>query len=60
MSDFRDAAVKQFKRPSGTLGWLAGFIMASRPSNKKRNRWTLDFLDIQPTDHIFELGCGPG
>ena len=25
-----------------------------------RIRWAVDFMDIQPTDHILEIGCGPG
>lgn len=60
MSGLREAVIAQFRRPTGALGRLAGLSMASRPSNRKRNRWTLGLLDIQATDHIFELGCGPG
>ncbi len=60
MSSFPATVIAQFKRPTGALGRLAGLIMASRPSNKKRNQWTLDLLNIQPADQIFELGCGPG
>jgi trans-aconitate methyltransferase len=25
-----------------------------------RIRWAVDFMDVQPTDHILEIGCGPG
>ncbi|MFT4081992.1 MAG: class I SAM-dependent methyltransferase [Nocardioides sp.] len=25
-----------------------------------RIRWAVDFIDVQPTDHILEIGCGPG
>ena len=50
----------QFRRPSGFLGRLAGWIMANRPSNIERNRWTVDLLDINETDHVLELGFGPG
>jgi trans-aconitate methyltransferase len=25
-----------------------------------RIRWAVDFMDIQPSDHILEIGCGPG
>lgn len=60
MSALRSAIVRQFKRPSGLLGRLAGLSMLTRPSNRRRNRWTLDLLDLQETDHVFELGCGPG
>lgn len=50
----------QFERPHGLLGHMTGWIMAHRTSNKDRNRWTVDLLDIQPNDHVLELGCGPG
>jgi len=25
-----------------------------------RIRWAVDFMDVQPTDHVLEIGCGPG
>lgn len=25
-----------------------------------RIRWAVDIMDVQPTDHILEIGCGPG
>ncbi|MEX0426398.1 trans-aconitate 2-methyltransferase [Nocardioides sp. DS6] len=25
-----------------------------------RIRWAVDFMDVQPNDHILEVGCGPG
>ncbi|WP_282605367.1 trans-aconitate 2-methyltransferase [Pelagibius sp. Alg239-R121] len=34
--------------------------MAKRPSNRARNIWTLDLLNIQPADRVLEVGCGPG
>lgn len=54
------ALVKQFGRPTGVLGHLAGLVMTVRSSNRERNRWTVDQLDIQPTDHVLEIGFGPG
>ncbi len=51
---------EQFERPRGLLGHITGWVMAHRASNRDRNRWTVDLLDIQPTDHVLELGCGPG
>lgn len=56
----RRAIVSQFHRPRGPLGHLAGWILARRPSNRERNRWTVELLDIQPKDRVLELGCGPG
>ncbi|HNS86133.1 MAG TPA: class I SAM-dependent methyltransferase [Parvularculaceae bacterium] len=60
MSALRRAIVGQFKKPTGAVGAIAGAVMASRPSNRKRNRWTIGLLEINPADHVFELGCGPG
>lgn len=50
----------QFRQPHGFLGHVAGLIMSSRASNKKRNAWTVDVLDVKDTDEILEFGCGPG
>jgi ubiquinone/menaquinone biosynthesis C-methylase UbiE len=53
-------AYRQFRRPTGLLGRLAGWIMANRPSNIERNRWTVDVLNVHPSDHVLEIGFGPG
>lgn len=50
----------QFGKPRGFWGIVAGTIMASRPSNKERNFWTLDLLGIEPGHHVLEIGFGPG
>ena len=50
----------QFGKPEGLLGQLAGLIMANRPSNRERNRWTVDLLELQPCHHVLEIGHGPG
>ena len=52
--------VAQFRQPTGTLGRLAGFTMAHRPSNVRRNAFTIDLLEIEPDDDVLELGYGPG
>lgn len=56
----RDVVVEQFQKPHGVAGHIAGWIMAHRPSNRDRNRWTVDLLDIRAHDRILEIGCGPG
>jgi len=56
----RSSIVSQFERPHGFWGSVAGWIMAHRPSNIRRNLWTLDLLEIEPDDHVLEIGCGPG
>ena len=50
----------QFHRPTGVAGHAAGWIMGRRSSNVARNRWAAQLLDVQPTDRVIELGCGPG
>jgi len=52
--------VRQFGEPTGPGGHVVGWIMAWRPSNRRRSRWAVDLLDVQSTDHVIELGCGPG
>lgn len=52
--------VSQFSHPQGYLGQLAGVIMANRSSNVGRNSWTLDLLELEPTDRVLEIGFGPG
>lgn len=55
-----NSAVRQFGDPTGLCGHMAGWVMGRRSSNVQRNRWAVDLLDVQPTDHAIELGCGPG
>ena len=52
--------ISQFKQPYGLPGMLAGQIMANRSSNIERNEWTLELLEFKETDHILEIGFGPG
>src|SRR5262245_25286223 len=60
MMNLRQTLVRQFGRPEGKLGALAGWIMATRPSNRQRNLWAVELLDIAPGDRVLEIGCGPG
>src|SRR5215211_3783479 len=52
--------VRQFHAPTGVGGHIAGWVMGHRSSNIERNKWAVELLDVQPTDHVLELGCGPG
>jgi ubiquinone/menaquinone biosynthesis C-methylase UbiE len=54
------AIVGQFHRPRGAGGRVAGWVMAHRASNRQRNIWVVSLLDVQPTDHVLEIGFGPG
>jgi SAM-dependent methyltransferase len=51
---------RQFERPQGVLGAIAGFIMSHRPSNRERNRWTVDLIAPEANARVLEIGCGPG
>ena len=52
--------MSQFHRPRGLAGLVVGWEMALRPSNRRRNHWAVSLLDVQPTDHLLEIGVGPG
>ena len=56
----RHGGLAQFHHPTGAIGHVAGWIMGRRSSNVARNRWAVQLLDVQPTDRVIELGCGPG
>jgi ubiquinone/menaquinone biosynthesis C-methylase UbiE len=48
----------KFRKPTGIFGRIAGNMMAK--SNETEARWTVDLLDVQPNDHVLEVGFGPG
>ena len=48
---------QQFRQPTGFLGRLAGFFFRI---NLEGIEWTINLLRIQPTDHVLEIGFGPG
>ena len=50
----------QFRQPQGVAGWLAGWEMALRSSNRQRNIWAVGLLGVAPTDRVLEIGFGPG
>jgi SAM-dependent methyltransferase len=52
--------VGQFTQPHGLGGHVAGWVMAHRSSNRRRNLWVVSLLDVQPTDRVLEIGFGPG
>ncbi|MBY0155200.1 MULTISPECIES: class I SAM-dependent methyltransferase [Cytobacillus] len=53
-----DILAKQFQKPAGLLGKLAGKIMYFE--NRKINKWTIQQLKINRRDSILEVGFGPG
>lgn len=54
------SAISQFRHPRGPVGRAAGWVMAHRSSNRRRNSWVVSLLDVQPSDRILEIGFGPG
>ncbi len=60
MSFVHGALVRQWGKPRGPLGAIAGLIMRFRPSNRERSLRTLTLLDVRPADHVLEVGFGPG
>jgi ubiquinone/menaquinone biosynthesis C-methylase UbiE len=49
---------QQHHCPSGMVGWLAGEQMVRQ--HRPETAWTIDLLDIQPADHVLEVGFGAG
>lgn len=49
---------EQARNACGPLGRLIAFIMARE--TWAQNRRAIDALEVQPTDHVLDLGCGPG
>ena len=48
----------QYRQPSGLIGRWIGGRMARQ--HQPENLWTVNLLDVQPNDHILEIGFGPG
>ena len=53
-----NSMAKQFEKPKGILGKLAGTIMYFE--NRKINRWSINKLHVNKNDRILEIGFGPG
>lgn len=49
---------RQYRRPTGLLGRYIGRQMAH--DHRPENRWTVEMLQAQSTEHILELGFGAG
>jgi SAM-dependent methyltransferase len=49
---------RQFAHPSGLPGWLVGHLLAFK--NRRRSEWVRALLNVQPGDHVLEIGFGPG
>lgn len=58
--ELKQNILRQFEKPRGFMGSVAGYIMAHRPSNIARNHWMIEQLQLKPDDRLLELGYGPG
>ena len=47
-----------FRQPAGFSGRLTGYLMSLK--SKQRSDWTVEQLNIQPYQHLLEVGYGPG
>ena len=56
----KTAIVRQFGKPYGLVGKVAGHIMARRSSNRIRNKKTVELMKLQSDSRVLEVGCGPG
>ena len=52
------AVGKQLQHPRGVLGMLIGALMAQ--VNNRPNQTAIAALELTPSDHVLELGFGPG
>ncbi len=48
----------QARKPSGWFGKITGHSMAWE--HKPLIKWAIALMDIQPTDHVLDVGCGSG
>lgn len=49
---------RQYRSPVGMMGWLAGERMVRQ--HGPETAWTIDLLEIQPTDIVLDVGFGAG
>ena len=59
-SGMRVRLLRQFARPHGLLGPVAGWIMAGRGSNRERTLRSIELLGVRPGQRVLEIGFGPG
>jgi ubiquinone/menaquinone biosynthesis C-methylase UbiE len=55
---FQSVLNKQYPCPRGVIGRFAGELMVRQ--HAEETIWTVSLADIQPTDHVLEIGFGAG
>jgi ubiquinone/menaquinone biosynthesis C-methylase UbiE len=56
--DFNKLIGENLAKPRGLFGVIVGFFMDIR--NKSINKWTIDLMEIKPSDKVLEIGYGTG
>lgn len=56
--ELKQHLMKQFRKPAGNLGKVVGWVMSA--NNIDRALWTVRKLRFKPSDHLLEVGYGPG
>lgn len=51
-------AMRSFGKPQGLAGRYADRVM--RRKGRPSSEWVVSLLDIEPEDHVLEIGFGPG
>jgi len=54
----KQSIIKQFRKPTGGFGQIVGWLMTTK--NKARTNWTIEKLQLRPSDILLEIGYGPG
>jgi ubiquinone/menaquinone biosynthesis C-methylase UbiE len=55
---FETALNQQYPCPQGVMGRIAGELMVRQ--HTKETAWTVALAEVQPTDHVLEIGFGAG
>jgi len=50
---------RQARKPSGWIGKMVYGHLAAW-GHRPLTRWAMDFMDVQPADHVLDIGCGSG
>lgn len=50
--------IENFAHPDGLMGRIVAWRLDI--SNRQANEWTLSLLNLQPSDHVLEIGFGSG
>lgn len=58
MSRWSQHIDSQYRKPRGLIGWWIGRQMMKQ--HLPENVWTIETLELQPTDSVLEVGFGPG